>query len=293
MTDASELSAAGRLADRFEIVPRVDSHDFIKETLRIAVQHGAQIVVPTIDPEIAVFATARGHFEERGIDVWVSSSEVAVLGWDKWKMFQWMISNRFPTIDTQELIEARHSPFEGKIVAKPRSGSSSVGVIIANDSVDLDFDSLTDDYIIQRFAPGIEVTVDVAVDARGRVLATIPRRRLEVRSGEVSKGVTIHAPEIELLVRDVVTALPGAYGVLNVQVIFDPAMKSVQILEINPRFGGGYPLSHASGGNLIGAMCRSKADQALSVAWEPGTVMLRYDEAAFYLDPNFAMNPWT
>ena len=292
VTDASEFSAAGRLADEFEIVPRIDSYDFINETLRIAVQYGTEIVVPTIDPEIAIFAKARGEFTDTRIDVWVSSPEVAELGRDKWKMFQWMVGNGFPTIDTQEIAEARHSPFKGKIVAKPRSGSSSVGVIIAHDSGDLKLDALTDDYIIQRFAPGIEVTVDVAVDERGKVLATIPRRRLEVRSGEVSKGVTIHVPEIELLIRDVVTALPGAYGVLNIQVIFDPVMKSVQILEINPRFGGGYPLSHAAGGDLIGAMCRSKTNHELSVAWRPGTVMLRYDDAAFYVDSKFGLNPW-
>ena len=292
VTDASDLSAAGRLADEFNIVPRIDSSDFITETLRIGVLHGAQVVVPTIDPEIALFSDARRLFQKRGIDVWVSSREVAELGWDKWKMFQWMVGNGFPTIETQEIVEARHARFKGNVVAKPRSGSSSIGVIMVEDSSDLKLDALADDYIIQRFAPGIEVTVDVAVDARGRVLATIPRRRLEVRSGEVSKGVTIQVPEIELLVRDVVTALPGAYGVLNIQVIFDPVTKSAQILEINPRFGGGYPLSHAAGGDLVGAMCRSKADHASSVVWRPGTVMLRYDDAAYYVDPKFALNPW-
>ena len=210
VTDASDLSAAGRLADEFNIVPRIDSSDFITETLRIGVLHGAQVVVPTIDPEIALFSDARRLFQKRGIDVWVSSREVAELGWDKWKMFQWMVGNGFPTIETQEIVEARHARFKGNVVAKPRSGSSSIGVIMVEDSSDLKLDALADDYIIQRFAPGIEVTVDVAVDARGRVLATIPRRRLEVRSGEVSKGVTIQVPEIELLVRDVVTALPGA-----------------------------------------------------------------------------------
>ncbi|WP_166805974.1 ATP-grasp domain-containing protein [Cryobacterium sp. TMT1-3] len=292
VTDASAFSAAGRLADEFEVVPRIDSAHFIQETLRIGMKHGSEVIIPTIDPEIAVYSSSTELFRRRGIDVWVSSPEVAELGWDKWKMFQWMVSNGFPTIDTQEIIQARRSSFDGKIVAKPRSGSSSVGVILAKDSFDLDFDLLTNDYIIQRFAPGIEVTVDIAVDERGRVLATIPRRRLEVRAGEVSKGVTIHVPEIESLVRDVVTALPGAYGVLNVQVIFDPVSRSVQILEINPRFGGGYPLSHASGGDLIGAMCRSRTDNTSSVEWRPGTVMLRYDDAAFYLDPQFALNPW-
>nr|WP_166789630.1 ATP-grasp domain-containing protein [Cryobacterium fucosi] len=293
VTDVSRLSAAGRRADEFELVPKISADDFAFQTLRICEKHGCSTVVPTIDPEIAVFARARSEFRQHGVDIWVSSPHVAELGWDKWELYKWLTDSGYPTIDTQEIAESRHVPFLGRVVAKPRSGSSSIGVVIADQVESLGVESLADDYILQRFAPGIEVTVDVAVDARGKVLATVPRRRLEVRAGEVSKGVTIHVPQIEALVRDLVTALPGAYGILNVQVIYDPATNSPKILEINPRFGGGYPLSHAAGGDLIGAMLRSKTGDTVSAEWKPGTVMLRYDAAEFYPNQDFVLSPWS
>ena len=293
VTDASPLSAAGRLADRLELVPKVLSDDFIAETLRICEKYGCTTVIPTIDPEIAVFARSRAQFKQRGIDVWVSSPEVAELGWDKWELYKWLVRSDYPAIETQEIGESRENPFHGKVVAKPRSGSSSIGVLVADGVEALEISSLSDDYILQRFAPGFEVTVDVAVDHRGRVLATVPRRRIEVRAGEVSKGVTVHIPEIEALVRDLVTDLPGAYGILNVQVIYEPSTKSALILEINPRFGGGYPLSHAAGGDLITAMLKSSTSDTIPVNWRPGTVMLRYDDAAFYIDNNYVASPWS
>ncbi|TFD28007.1 ATP-grasp domain-containing protein [Cryobacterium cryoconiti] len=293
VTDVSRLSAAGQHADEFELVPRISADNFLSETLRISKKHGCSTIVPTIDPEIAVLARARAQFRQHGVDIWVSSPQVAELGWDKWDLYRWLIEAGYPTIDTQEIAESRLVPFAGRVVAKPRTGSSSIGVLIVDNVESLRVSALTDDYILQRFAPGIEVTVDVAVDERGTVLATVPRRRLEVRAGEVSKGVTIHVPEIELLVRDMVTSLPGAYGVLNVQVIYDPETNSPKILEINPRFGGGYPLSHAAGGDLIGAMLRSKTGDTASETWRPGTVMLRYDEAKFYADQEFVLSPWS
>lgn len=292
VTDMSQLSAAGHLADAFELVPPVNAPDFLSESLRIALLHGCTTVIPTIDPEIMEFASSREGFRQRGVDVWVSSPEVADLGWDKWAMYKWLRSASFPTMDT---VEVRSFGGEGhfqNLMAKPRSGSASKGVLMPADISDLDFHMLSDDYIVQRFAPGIEVTVDVAVSAKGQVLATIPRRRLEVRAGEVSKGVTIKVPAIEELVRDLVQQLPGAYGILNVQVIYDPETDSSMILEINPRFGGGYPLSHEAGGDLIGAMLRSQEGEQVHLQWKPGVVMLRYDTAAYYVDEGYSRLPW-
>jgi carbamoyl-phosphate synthase large subunit len=292
VSDASRLSAAGRLADEFEIVPRVLSDEFITETLRISRKHHCSIVIPTIDPEIEVYAKARDEFSRQGTDVWVSSQEVSRIGWDKWELYQWLRRTGFPTMETQEVRNVDSALMTGKVVAKPRTGSSSIGVIIADSLGGLGHDVLADDYIVQAFAPGIEVTVDVGVDRWGRVLATIPRRRLEVRAGEVSKGVTISASEIEELVRDLVTRLPGAYGILNVQVIYDPTTKALSVLEINPRIGGGYPLSHAAGGDLIGSLLRGTEGSPAPVHWRPGEVMLRFDDATFFLDGDYAVNPW-
>jgi carbamoyl-phosphate synthase large subunit len=297
VVDASALSAAGRLADSFELVPHADSPDFIDEVLRVAKTHHADIIIPTIDPELEVYARHRERFLAADVGIWVSGPEVARLGADKWDLYRWLTSKGFPTITTAQVItvqadSATAAAMSGPVVAKPRSGSSSIGMITADSIADIDLHSLGAEYLIQQRAPGVELTVDFAVDRAGQFLGAVPRRRLEVRAGEVSKAVTVKVPAVQELVRELALTLPDAYGVLNVQIFFEPDSGAINIIEINPRFGGGYPLSHEAGADFITALLRSDQGQTALVSWEPGTVMVRYDDAAFYRSRTFAQDPW-
>src|SRR5690606_16482822 len=105
-------------------------------------------------------------------------------------------------------------------------------------------------FVVQSIASGDEITVDFYVDRQGSCLATVPRRRVETRAGEVSKGVTVSEPAVEALVAAMCARLPGPYGALNVQLLRDPATGESAVIEINPRFGGGYPLSLAAGADF-------------------------------------------
>lgn len=292
--DNSAFSAAGRLADNFELVPRVDDPEYCRIVLEIAKRLRTEVIIPTIDPEIAVYAKNADYFRAAGVDVWVSSPEVADLGFDKWQLFQWLRHQGFPTMDTVEIDNISSVRWSGPIVAKPRSGSSSIGVRHLNSIQELYGLELSSDYIVQPRVSGFEVTVDFAVDRAGRCLGIIPRRRLEVRGGEVSKGVTVFSEEIISLVQSVVGQLPRAYGVLNLQLFFEPSTRQMNIIEINPRFGGGYPLSHSAGADLVSALLGSHSGSAIPmVDWAPGTVMLRYDESVVYCDDSFGQNPWS
>lgn len=288
-TDASPLSSAGRLADDFEIVPRIGDATFIPEMVRLAGHFGIDCIVPTIDTELATFALHRGQFRAAGTDVLVSSPDVITLASDKWKLFEWLTRAGFPTVRTFELTGFEPADLTGAVVAKPRGGSSSIGVIRAGSASDLPTDGLTDDYIIQERAQGVEITVDFAVSRSGRFLGAVPRRRLEVRAGEVSKGVTLHLPVVEQLVRDFAAALPGPYGVLNLQVFYEPASRSVSIIELNARVGGGYPLTHEAGADFFTQL--ATGGDAEQFHWRENLVMLRYDDAVFYQADLGVMTP--
>ncbi|WP_341975744.1 ATP-grasp domain-containing protein [Microbacterium sp. LWO13-1.2] len=277
-TDRSELSAAGRLADVFEQVPSVRDEAFIPRTLEIARLHDVGVIIPTIDPEIEVYANHRDEFAEQGVDVWVSSPEVSRLGWDKWALYQWLREQGLPTVETFEVSDLPTGALAGAVVAKPRSGSSGIGVVLADSVEALNVANLDESYIIQSRAPGFEVTVDFAVGRDGRVLGIVPRRRIEVRGGEVSKGVTVDYPAVIEVARQVATRLPGAYGALNVQVFYEPSTRELNIIEINPRFGGGYPLAHLAGANFFDALLRDgRGEDIPELEWNPGTLLLRYD----------------
>lgn len=289
--DNSSLCAAGKLSDEFHLVPRVTDPGFIDYVLAICVESKIDVVIPTIDPEIAIYSQSREKFIEKGIDVWVSSPEVAELGWDKWKLHSWLLSKNFPSPKTVEYSKDLQNFAADKFVAKPRSGSSSIGVYFANSIDELHQLNLDTSYIVQEMLMGEEITVDFAIDKTGRYLGGVPRKRLEVRAGEVSKGVTIKSPTVENLVRDLAEELPGAYGVLNVQVFLNTQTDEATILEINPRFGGGYPLSHEAGADFITALLRSNKGLSTSINWSQNLAMIRYDEAVyaeFEAESNFA-----
>ena len=132
---------------------------------------------------------------------------------------------------------------------------------------------------MQERSPGAEHTVDVLVLRDGRCRVAGPRKRTEVRAGE-AKGVTVRHEPLQALARGIAGALPGAYGVLNVQVFADG--DELRVIKVNARYGGGFPLAYEAGARLRvddrGA-ARPAVDRGRRLA--RGLVMLRYDEAVF------------
>jgi carbamoyl-phosphate synthase large subunit len=169
------------------------------------------------------------------------------------------------------------------LIAKPRKGSSSIGVLRVSDRRTMEQLLDRDDYVIEKMANGDEYTVDVLVNRRGRSLCAVPRRRVEVRSGEVSKGVTVRSESMQALASAVCERLPAAYGAINVQ-MFQAEDGTVAVVEINARFGGGFPLSARAGADyprwiieeLTGLPSTSAAN-----TWQAGLGMLRYDAEVF------------
>ena len=277
--DASPLSAAGLLCDAFELVPAVNDPSFVCEVLRICKRHAISYILPTIDPELPIYAAARETFETHGFQVWISSPEVVMLGQNKWAFHQWLVEHHFASPRTFEARDQRARLLECPVIAKPRSGSASIGVVQATNVGKITLSDLGDDYIIQEHVEGYEVTIDFAVDRNGHLLGLGARRRLEVRAGEVSKAVTIGDPQLLSEVERFVDALPGAFGVLNVQVLIDD--DNIYFIELNPRFGGGYPLSWQAGARFPIQLSITAAGPSPRVDARPGLLMLRYDQAVF------------
>jgi carbamoyl-phosphate synthase large subunit len=105
---------------------------------------------------------------------------------------------------------------------------------------------------------------------------------MEVRAGEVSKGITVKDRRLMDIGCAVASALPGAYGPLNIQCFMDE-VGTIRIIEINARFGGGYPLAHRAGGRFTDWLLDEQEGKHLSYVedWADDLAMLRYDEAVF------------
>jgi carbamoyl-phosphate synthase large subunit len=106
---------------------------------------------------------------------------------------------------------------------------------------------------------------------------------MEVRAGEVSKGMTRKHAGMMDMARRIAEALPGAFGSLNIQCFLEEG-KTIRITEMNARFGGGFPLSCEAGADFprwIVEELLGRPSGASWASWQDGLVMLRYDHAVF------------
>ena len=288
--DITPYSPAFQDADEAFIVPRCTTPEFVPALLDICRTHGVDLVIPTLDPELPVYAAARDEFAAIGTTVAISSPEVAAIGGDKQQTHDWLVANGFPTVQQGTLadVEADPGAWAFPLIVKPRFGSASIGVGIVRDHDELARAASQPDALVQTLAPGVEHTIDLLADRDGRCLAAIPRRRLEVRAGEVSKAVTVRDPALIELAEKLCAALPGPYGALNVQVFAGDEPGQLAVIEMNARFGGGYPLSYAAGADFPLALVQDALGLPRTApleGWQDGLVMLRYDAAVFVTDP--------
>lgn len=282
--DMSRLSSAFHSADRAFIVPACASPDFIPSVLEICRAWGIRLVVPTIDDELPAYAQHRERFAGSHTTLGVSSPQAIEIGQDKELTHEWLLRNGFPTVRQAPaenvLSDPERWPFP--LLVKPREGSSSKGVAVVEDRAHLEV-AAGRDVVVQTIASGAEYTVDLLADGQGKCISAVPRRRIEVRAGEVSKGVTVRCNALEDLSRRLCEALPGPYGALTAQVFLNAATDEINVIEINPRFAGGFPLSWEAGANHPRWMIEEILGLPSSVndTWREDLVMLRWDDAVF------------
>lgn len=284
--DMSPLSSAFHSADDAVLVPRSTDPDFIPVMIEVCRERNIGLLVPTIDPELPVYARNASLFADIGTTVAVSSQDAIRIGSDKKETHAWLTREGFPTVrqTTGDGFSENGRGWTYPALVKPRNGSSSVGVAVVDDVRQFEAATRDGDFVVQSIAPGQEYTLDVLTDRSGVCVCAVPRRRIEVRAGEVSKGVTSRAEELISLARKMCDRLPGAFGPLNIQMFLDDATGEINVIEINPRFGGGFPLSWQAGAKYPQWLIEEilgRPSSADSESWQEGLVMLRWDQAVF------------
>ncbi len=284
--DCSSASAAYHLADAAWKVPPCDSPEFIPTMLELCRREAVSLLVPTIDPELPVYAGALQRFSDLGVTVAVSGTSAIEVAADKVASHAWLVSHGFPTVRqaSPEDVLAAPDEWQFPLIAKPVRGSAGIGVqrIDSREALSL-LATHSRDMVVQELAPGAEYTTNCYVNRAGKCLCTVPHRRLEVRAGEISKGVTRKHPGLMDLARRIAETLPGAYGAITVQA-FLADDDTIRVIEINPRFGGGYPLSHAAGADFPRWLIQEALGQTVDTVctdWRDNLAMLRYDDAVF------------
>ena len=275
-------SSACQAADRHFAVPRCTDEGFIPSMLRLVSEHGIGLIVPTIDTELPVLAAHAPSFHHVGCRIAISSISAVSVARDKWLTAQTLRANAIPVpVSMPWNTRGDVTGLPVPAILKPTAGSCSKGIVLVDDWSAFDTARIGDGYIVQERLIGAEYTVNCFSDVQGHLLAAIPHRRWEVRSGEVSKAEISHHPALEEAAARINQAVPGLYGAWCFQAI-DTGTR-IGIFEINARFGGGYPAAHRAGGHFT----RWLLEDTLGLpntpmpAWRAGIRMLRYDAAVF------------
>lgn len=283
--DFKDTAPASAIADHFVQAPRADSPDFIPFLLEVCKKYRIDLLIPLIDPELLPIATNSQAFREIGTTPVISGPETIRIGADKrdTSRFFGSIGVDAPKhLDLEHLMQSKNPCFP--ILLKPARGSSSLGVTKIHNEKELSFFSdYVEDAILQEFVEGDEYTLDVLADFSGLVKCVVPRLRIETRAGEISKGRTVKNRRIMEAGASVVSQLPDAAGCITLQCFLTPD-DEIKFIEINPRFGGGVPLSIEAGADFPRWLLEMYLERDRMVAfdqWQDGLMMLRYDDAIF------------
>lgn len=272
-TDMQLTAPALTAADIKEQVPAVYADNYIDRTLDICRRHGIKALICLNDLELPILAANRQRFEEIGVKLIVSAPEVIDICFDKYRTAKYVESLGLGTPTTfVSLDEAKAALREGiltfPLVLKPRWGSGSIGIEFVNSLEELDevyamllkkvkktilaTASKGDEYIlIQQKIDGQEYGMDVMNDLEGNHRAVSVKKKLAMRAGETDKAQTVDNAEIRAFGQ---TLGKNLHHIGNLDVdVFEKDGK-YYILELNPRFGGGFPFSYEAGVNFPGAI---------------------------------------
>lgn len=276
--DITESAPALYFCDYTVIVPKIHDLDYIPQLQKICKEKKIDALIPTIDTDLLLLAQNKRKFENT--KVIISDPEKIKICRDKKLTADYFgnigLNSPHPVSDWQEYKEGYPA------FIKPKDGSSSVFAYKVNNETELKaYAEQVPDYIIQQFVEGIEYTVDIFCDFEGEPIYITPRIRLAVRSGEVLKTKIVQDKQIvEEMKRLIMDYKPC--GQITVQLIREQGTGKDYYIEINPRFGGGAPLSMKAGANSAKALLRLLKGEHLDYvrnAAEDGATYSRFDQS--------------
>ncbi|GGD40793.1 ATP-grasp domain-containing protein [Muriicola marianensis] len=273
------LSAGSMMANDFFQTPRITEKNFIPYLINLCEEHEIGLLIPTLDPELLVLSRHIQVFQQAGIHILISDQKLIEIFDSKI-----VTTNFFDEMGIDAPKIYTKDAYQFPLYVKPIDGSASKDNYVVKEPAFLCEHFLKDTRLafFEYISPQDyeEYTCDLYYSREGELKCVVPRIRLEVRSGESSKGVTRKNHLIQF-VKDKLSHIPGARGCLTAQFFAHKSSDTdIKGVEINARFGGGYPLSYFAGANYPKwAIQEYILNQEIEYFedWEENLLMLRYD----------------
>ncbi len=270
--NSSAMCPAFAFADEYVVTPLIYDDNYIQFLLTYCINKKINAIISLFDVDLPVLAKNKSKFNEIGVKLIVSDAWFVEICNDKLKTFEFLQKNGLNTPKTfVDINHVRAAIDDGMInfplMVKPRWGMGSIGVHQAEDWEELNFyekkvkREISSSYlkyesktcfdksvIIQEKIVGNEYGLDVINDLQGRYINTVVKKKIMMRSGETDAAETVYDDEMQNIGKNI-SRIAKHIGNLDVDAFKDKQGKCY-ILEMNARFGGGYPFSHAAGVNL-------------------------------------------
>lgn len=269
--DEQMLAPAMNDADIAIKAPSIYASNYIDELLKIVKTQSISAIISLNDLELPILSKSKNLFEELGAKVIISNSEIISTGFDKWKTYNFLKDLGLNTPKTyieldKAIDDIENGNLKFPLVLKPRWGSGSIGIDFPESIEELKLSYLLQkiklkksqlnkinkdnpifDILIQEKLNGKEYGMDIINDFKGNYFGSFAKEKLAMRSGETDKAKSIIDERFENLGKTISKNLKHI-GVIDSDVFV--VDDELYLLEINPRFGGGYPFTHEAGLNL-------------------------------------------
>lgn len=270
VSNSEPTSVAFKYADGSTISPLIYDERYIPFLLEYCQEKNIKILIPLFDIDLLVLAQNKTNFENIGTQVIVSPTNIIEICNDKWKTYQFLLKCRICTPKTYLRKEEVLNKIATKemcypIIIKPRFGCGSISVSIAYDEEDLNYltkktirniadsylkyeSAVTKDQVIyQECLRGEEYGADVINDLNGQLRNVIVRKKIAMRAGETDIACIVNEPEVTNMLKRLGKLTKH---IANMDCDIFVVNGKPYVLELNARFGGGYPFSHMGGCNL-------------------------------------------
>lgn len=276
------MAPAAYVSDACFRTPRVTDSSYVPRLRAICGEYEIGMIVPTIDTELSILAENKELFAADGVSVIISSETLIAVCRDKRNTGRFFTEH---AIRIPQPVDKEHPTFP--FFAKPYDGSLNRDLHYIATPDELPPEIINNpklifmEYIDKTLYK--EYTVDMYYGRDQKVKMIVPRERIEIRAGESNKGRTVKN-ELVNYIRIRLPHIEGCVGCICLQLFHNPQNDDVIGIEINPRFGGGYPLSYAAGANYPELLIREyflHQHIDYSDEWKDDLLMLRYDDAVF------------
>jgi len=251
--------------------------DVIEDISRVVKERDVKIILPFINSAIEIASLCKERI--KGVFVPVSDFSTTSRMFDKVEAARLFKEAGFPIPRTYSVIDN-----EMPAIAKPRKGGSSRGIKIFHNVDDLMMLQDLDKYLIQEYIEhNKEYSVDCYVSADGEILTTVPRERLEIMGGEVTRTKTFRNEELIAMSRKVIEHFKLT-GPVTIQLLHDLDKDRFLLMEVNPRLGGGVICSIYAGAPIPDYILLESMGKKITPSsdWKDGVLMARYQKEAVF-----------